>query len=107
MKKESIVEFDLDVYGWIKERERVMGEIEQHIRSLFTLHRRDTGQVRRTGCFHVELSLPEAEKTLADYIEDAARKREAKHVQTSPVKECPGCGAMPGLDLCHCKVKPE
>ena len=62
MKKQTIVELDLDVYGWIKDRERVMEQIENHIAAMFRLHRHDTKQVRRTGCFHVELSLPEIER---------------------------------------------
>lgn len=26
-----------------------------------------------------------------------------KHVTTALPKECPGCGAQPGMELCHCK----
>lgn len=59
MEKETKIELVLDVAGWFKERDRIMHEIEVGVIKMFLEHKRHTDQHRSTGCFTVELSLPE------------------------------------------------
>lgn len=61
MKKQTKIEMTLAVAQWITDRKRVINEIELEIHRLFLDHERLHADHRRTGCFHVELSLPEVE----------------------------------------------
>ena len=94
MKKQTIVELDLDVAGWLTGKPRIMREIEIGIYRLFLEHRDTTDQWRSTGCFHVELSLPEVERS-----KDYCPKCGGKVVGTAHGEYCPDVHCKWGWEI--------
>ena len=62
MEKQTTIGVDLAVAQWLLDRERVLDDLEILITTFFKVHKNTTGDERRTGCFHVELSLPKVER---------------------------------------------